>query len=48
MVLPHQLVLLMALLHLTVNPHQTFQMEPVTGAVAVVIVGVEAEAAAAA
>jgi hypothetical protein len=34
----------MALLHLTVNPHQTFQMEPVTGAVAVVIVGAEAEA----
>ena len=44
----HQLVLLMALLHLTGNPHQTFQMEPVTGAVAGVIAGAEAGAAVAA
>ena len=45
---PHQLVLLMGLLLLTGNLHQTFQMVPVTEAVAVVLVGAEAEAAVAA
>jgi hypothetical protein len=36
----------MDLLHLTGNPHQTFQMEPVTEAVAEVLAGAEAEEAA--
>jgi hypothetical protein len=41
-----RVLLIMALLHLTGNPHQTFRMEPVTGAVAGVIAVAEAGGAA--